>query len=243
MARKVRKVQREDSIVFDYDGLSNIKEQYNRLKDNILYFAVDGKNVIQVESTVSSEGKTTTVANLSVALGLSGKKVVVLDLDFHKARLHRSFGTKNEEGLAEYIAGKISRDAIIKQTKYENVSIINRGGEINNASVVLTSKKLKDLIDYLKHAYDFVVLDCPPVLLVSDFIHIGQLSDGILFAIAYGQTKKKQVKEAISVIKQNGFNIIGAVYTFYDPKKSNSYEEYSYHYGYYYGYGDKENKK
>ena len=60
MARKVRKVQREDSIVFDYDGLSNIKEQYNRLKDNILYFAVDGKNVIQVESTVSSEGKTTT---------------------------------------------------------------------------------------------------------------------------------------------------------------------------------------
>ena len=238
MSRKIKKMHREESIVFDYSGQAAVKEQYNRLKDNILYFAVDGKNVIQVESTLSSEGKTTTVANLAVALGLSGKRVCLLDLDFHKARLHRSFGTNNEEGLAEYIAGKVSRDVIIKETRFENVFIINRGGEINNASVVLTSNKLKELVNYLKTTYDFVIFDCPPVLLVSDFIHIGQLSDGILFTVAYGQTKKKQVREAISLINQNGFNIIGAVYTFYDPKKSSSYEEYKYGYNYDYSYGN-----
>lgn len=239
MATKKHRLNREDSIVINQEGFSTIKDQYVRLKDNILYFAADGKNVIQVESSVASEAKTTTVSNLAVCLGNSGKKTIVLDFDFHKARLHRPFEVKNENGLAEYMAGKITKEEMIKKSKFDNVYVIPRGGEINNASIVLTSKKLKELIDQLKQEFDFVLLDCPPVLLVSDYIHISQLSDGILFNVAYGLTKKKQVHEAISLLRQNNLNIIGAVYTFYDPKKSNSYEEYNYHYYHYYGYGEK----
>lgn len=239
MASKKHRLNREDSIVMNQEGFGTIKDQYVRLKDNILYFAADGKNVIQVESSVASEAKTTTVSNLAVCLGNSGKKTIVLDFDFHKARLHRPFEVKNENGLAEYMAGKISKQEMIKPCKYDNVFVIPRGGEINNASIVLTSNKIKELINQLKQEYDFVLLDCPPVLLVSDYIHISQLSDGILFNVAYGLTKKKQVHEAISLLRQNNLTIIGAVYTFYDPKKSNSYEEYNYHYYHYYGYGEK----
>ena len=242
MAKKRHKLNREEAIVFNNEGFTGIKDQFIRLKDNILYFAADGKKVIQVESSVASEAKTTTVSNLAVCLGSSGKKTVVIDFDFHKARLHRTFEVKNENGLAEYVAGKVTKEEMIKQTKYENVSIIPRGGEISNASIVLTSKKVKDLIEELKRDFDFILLDCPPVLLVSDYIHISQLSDGILFNVAYGVTKKRQVSEAISLLRQNNLNIIGAVYTFYDPKKSNNYSEYNYNYYHYYGYGEKTKK-
>lgn len=239
MPKKKHKLNREDSIVINQEGFSSIKDQFIRLKDNILYFAADGKKVIQVESSVASEAKTTTVSNLAVCLGASGKKTILLDFDFHKARLHRPFEVKNENGLAEYMAGKIKQEEMIKPTKYDNVFIIPRGGEISNASIVLTSNKIKELIDNLRKEFDFILLDCPPVLLVSDYIHISQLSDGILFNVAYGLTKKKQVNEAISLLRQNNLNIIGAVYTFYDPKKSNNYEEYNYNYYHYYGYGEK----
>lgn len=242
--KKRKKLHRSESIVFGREGNEIVKEAYNRLKDNILYFAVDGtKKVIQVESSIAGEGKTTTVSNLGVCLGLSGKKVVIIDLDFRKARTHRSFQIENVDGISDYMVGRVSKEEMIKQTKYENVSIINRGSEVTNASVILTSEKLKKLIEELKKDYDFILLDCPPVLLISDYIHISSLSDGVLFVVAYAQTKKKQVSEAISLMKNNNMNIIGAVYSFYDYKKSNNYNEYNYGYYNYYGYGDKNKKK
>ena len=244
LSRKNRKLRRSESIIFGREGNAAVKEAYTRLKDNVLYFAVDGnKKVIQVESSTASEGKTTTVSNLAVCLGLSGKKVIVLDMDFRKARLHRSFEIENVDGISDYMVGKITKDEMIKKTKYENVSIINRGSEVTNASVILTSEKLQNLINELKEDYDFVILDCPPVLLVSDYIHISRLSDGVLFIVAYGQTKKKQVAEAIAQMRNNDMNIIGAVFSFYDYKKSNSYNEYNYGYYNYYGYGEKHKKK
>lgn len=241
-SRKNKKLRRSESIVFGREGNEPIKEAYVRLKDNILCFAVDGKKVIQVESSTASEGKTTVVSNLSVCLGASGKKVIVLDMDFRKARLHRSFELENKDGIIDYMVGKVTKDQMIKKTKYENVSIINRGSEVTNASVILTSGKLQKLVDELKEEYDFVILDCPPVLLISDYIHISRLADGVLFVVAYGQTKKKQVAEAIHQMTNNNMNIIGAVFSFYDYKKSNSYSEYNYGYYNYYGYGEKKKK-
>ena len=194
LSKKNRKLRRSESIIFGREGNTAIKEAYTRLKDNVLYFAVDGKKkVIQVESSTASEGKTTTVSNLAVCLGLSGKKVVVLDMDFRKARLHRSFEIENVDGISDYMVDKITKDEMIKKTKYENVSIINRGSEVTNASVILTSEKLQNLVDELKEEYDFIILDCPPVLLVSDYIHISRFADGVFFVVANGQTKMEKL--------------------------------------------------
>lgn len=236
---KIEFLDRHDAIIFGVEGNESLKESYVRLKDNILYYGIDGKKkVIQIESSVGDEAKTTTLGNITIALGLSGKKVCVIDLDFRKARLHRLFHVENSKGITDYMVGRISKEELYKKTSYENVTLINRGSEIQNTSIILTSDKMKNFFQELRKEFDFVLIDCPPVLLISDYIHISQLSDGVLFLIAYGKTKKKQVAEAVNQLRLNNVDIMGAVFTFYDPKKSNSYYEYSSYKYYGYKYKD-----
>lgn len=235
---KKEKVSRSESIFYNKNGYGLAKEAVDRLKDNLLYWAIDGeKKVIQFESSVSGEAKTTTNANLAVALGESGKKVLVIDLDFRKPRVHRAFKLENSNGISDFMIDKISKDSLIKETEYMNVSVITRGGEVQNPTAILTSEKLYNLIKEFRTQFDFIILDCPPVLMISDYIHIARLSDGVVFNIAFATTKKAQVKDAISLLRKNNIPIIGAVFTFYDPKKANSYGEYKYYN--YYNYGDK----
>ena len=240
-SKKRKKLAREESIVFDKEGYGKSIEQYTRLKDNILCFAADGKKVIQVESSVEQEGKTTTSANLAVALGVSGKKTVVIDFDFSRGCLHRLFMIENHNGINDYIMGKIGKEELIKSTSYENVDLITRGHSVKSSSIIFTSQKMLDLINDLKKEYDFIILDCPPIDLVSDYLHIARLSDGVLFVVAYGLTKKKYVSEAIASLRNNDINIIGSVFTYYDPKLSSTY--YDYNSSYYYYYYDKESEQ
>ena len=218
------------------EGVSlRLTEGYNRLKDNILYMNADGnKKVIQVESAVKGEGKTTVICNLAVSLGLTDKKVIVVDLDFHRPRTHRMFNVSKDMGIAEYILNDQKLEKIIKKTEYKNVDIITRGAEIYNSSLVFVSDKFKNLIATLREQYDYVLLDCPPVLQMSDYMHISEVSDGVLFMVAYASTTKAQVSEAIKELKKNGTEILGTVFTMYDKKKDKSYERgnyYSYNYG------------
>ena len=195
------------------------------------------KKVIQIESAVKGEGKTTVACNLAVSLGLTDKKVVVVDLDFHRPRTHRLFNVEKEMGIAEYILGNADAKSIIKHTEYKNVDLITRGAEIYNSALVFVSDKFKNLIADLREKYDYVLLDCAPVLQVSDFIHISQISDGVLFMVAYASTTKVQVKEAIDEMRKNGAEILGTVFTMYDKKKDSNYQSGKY-YGYYSKYSE-----
>lgn len=232
---KKKQLPVSQSIIYNAPGCERINEQFNRLKDNLLYLSVDGNNrVIQIESSVASESKSTSICNLAVCLGESGKKVCVVDLDFIKARVHRIFKIENNKGLAEYMVGEATKEEIIKETKYHNVSIINRGSTVGNASIILTSEKMKNLINELKKEFDYVLLDCAPVLLISDYIHISRFSDGILFVVAYARTKKKQVMEALSLLRKNNIPILGTTFSFFDPKRTSNHTEYDYYKSYEY---------
>ncbi len=229
-------------IVSETASRQNI-EGYNRLKDNILYMNADGtKKVIQIESAVKGEAKTTVTCNLAVSLGLTDKKVVVLDLDFYRPRTHRMFNLSKDNGIAEYILGNKKLDEIIKHTEYKNVDLITRGAEIYNSSLVLVSDKFKGMIEELKSKYDYIFLDCPPVLQVSDYIHISHISDGVLFMVCYATTTKTQVAEAIKELKKNGANVLGTVFTMYDRKKDKNYYSGNY-YDYTYGEAKDSNKE
>ena len=211
-------------------------EGYNRLRDNILYLNADGNNkVIQVESAMAGEGKTTTVCNLAVSLGLADKKVIIVDLDFKRPKVHRIFNLSKEDGIAEYILENRSSGELIKKTEYENVDVITRGAEIYNSTLVFISEKFKALIADLREKYDYVILDCAPVLLVSDYIHISKVSDGVLFVVAHAITSKTHAMDAVKELRKNGANILGSIFTMYDGKKSGYYgtgyyKRYSYAY-------------
>ena len=208
---------------------------YTRLRDNLLYINSDGKRkVIQIESALAKEGKTSVTANLAVSLGLTDKKVVVVDLDFRRPRLHRVFGLEKENGIAEYMMDNLSRDKVAKHTSHKNVDLVTRGAEIYNPALILVSDKFKELIASLREEYDFVLLDCAPVLQVSDYIHISKLSDGALFLVSYGKTTKAQVADAVKELNKNNINILGTLFTMYDRKKDSRYG-YGYGYSGYYG--------
>ena len=197
---------------------------YERLRDNILYLNADGNNnVIQIESSVAHEGKTTIICNLAVSLGLTDKKVVVVDLDFRRPKTHRVFDLSKELGVAEYILKDLKKEDIIKKTKYKNVDLITRGQEVYNSSLVFVSDKFKSFIAELREEYDYVLLDCAPVLQVSDYIHISKVSDGVLFVVAHAQTAKSQVVEAVKELRKNGANILGTVFSMYDKSKDKRY--------------------
>lgn len=228
-----------EKIVVSEKTLLDTSNGYNRLRDNILFINADGdKKVIQIGSAVAKEGKTTVACNLAVSLGLTDKKVVVVDLDFRKPKVHRRFEEGIENGIAEYVLGSITEKELIKKTKYVNVDIITRGEKIYNSSLVLLSQKFTDLIAKLKKDYDYVILDCAPVLQVSDYIHIGRVSDGMLFVVAHEQTTKGMVKDAVKDLTNNGIKLLGTVFSMYDPKTSGTkyygyYNKYRYYSNYY----------
>ncbi len=230
---KKSKVNLGGKIYIDAQNKGGHFEDYNKLKDNVLYLNADGKNkVIQIESSVMAEGKTTVVCNLAVGLGLTNKKVIVVDLDFRRPRVHRLFSLEREVGISEYCLSNATKEQIIKKTKYENVDVITRGGQVYNSSLLLLSDKFKNFIAELREEYDYVFLDCAPVLQVSDFIHISKVSDGVLFMVAYASTTKAQVGEAVKELRKNGANILGTVLTMYEKEK----DAQSYARGKYYRY-------
>ncbi len=230
---KKKKTNQTDTrkIVVGQGASRRIVESYNRLKDNILYMGADGRNrVIQVESANASEGKTSIVCNLAVSLGQTNKKVVVVDLDFRRPKSHIIFGLSKENGISEYMLGSIDRKELIKHTEYQNVDLITGGENVHNSSLILVSDVFKDLIKSLREEYDYVLIDCAPVLNISDYIHISKVSDGVLFVVAYATTTKNQLSDAIKELKRNDIKILGSVFSMYDKKKGkDSYYNYYYY--------------
>ncbi len=234
MLFKKKKIVPEQSKIIVTENSNRTGSDYNRLKDNILFMNADGNTkVIQIESSLAHEGKTTVACNLAVSLGFTEKKVIVVDLDFRRPRTHRVFGLTKDNGIAEYMLGTLSKEQVIKKTGFKNVDVLTRGGEIHNSALVLVSEKFKNLIEELRAEYDYVILDCAPVLLVSDYIHISKVSDSVLFLVAYGQTTKTQVADAVKELKKNGIKILGTVFSMYDRKKDKNYGLYYYKNRYY----------
>ena len=206
-------------IVVTENSVSKAGEGYNRLRDNVLFMNADGNTkVIQVESALAHEGKTTIVCNLAVSLGYTDKKICIVDLDFRRPRVHRAFGLSKDLGISEYLMGSIGKEKVIKHTGYKNVDIVTRGAKVYNPSLLLISDKFKEFMAELRAKYDYVIIDCAPVLQVSDYIHISKVSDGILLVVAYGITTKAQVSDTVNELKKNNIKILGSVFSMYDRK-------------------------
>ncbi len=202
---------------------------YNRLTDNVLYMGTDGKNrVIQMESSCAAEGKSTICCNLAVSLGMTNKKVLVVDLDFHRPTTHMIFGLGKAQGIGEYMLGEATREQIIKKTEYENVDLVTVGDNVHNSSFILISDMFKNLIDSFRKDYDYILLDCAPVLMVSDYIHISKVSDGVLFVVAYGTTTKNNAVDAVNELRRNDIKILGSVLSMYEEDRDGYYGGYYY---------------
>lgn len=221
--RKQTRSSRNNVIVVNKPGNEIITESFNRLKDNILFFNADNKvKIIQISSSTACEGKTTVISNLAVTMANNGLKVLLVEGDLRAPRIHHAFNLENEFGIYDYMLHNKSLKEIVKHTDVK-VDVITRGEKIENPSAVIASEKYKNLITQAKEEYDYILIDCPPVLEISDYIHISTISEGTLFCVAYGQTKKHQVKEAINLLRKSEINILGTVYTMVDYNHNKAY--------------------
>lgn len=214
-------------------------ESFRRVKVALEFADVDcNLQVIQVISAVQGEGKTTTLLNIAATYAEDKKKVLVVDLDFRRPKLHRSFNVENKDGISDVLAGNITLDKAIKHGNY-GVDLLNRGSKVPYPTVVIGSHSMADLFTKLRTMYDVILIDCPPVLAVSDGILISRLTDGAIFVISQEKTEKAAAKEAIATLKKNQVKILGTVVTSISKKSDNYYgSKYKYYYQNYSGKKD-----
>lgn len=208
-------------------------ESFRSLRTN-LQFALqkDKSNVILITSSISGEGKSTTSANLSAILQIAGYKTIIINLDMRKPVLHKLFNVDNTIGMSTYLGGKNSMQEIICHTEYENLDVIPSGPIPPNPSELMMSEKLKELIDQLKMKYDYIIIDTPPLGLVSDTMNLMKYSDLNLVIFRENYSKKNYIKDLNNLVDRHQLKHIGLILN------GSHLSSGSYGYGYGYGYGN-----
>lgn len=239
MARN-RLFSKNKNIPYNYiwtknNPMSFITESFQKFLANLEYINVDKKyKVLQVTSSISGEGKSTFFSNVAYLLGQKKLKILLIDLDFRKPKVHKIFNIENNNGMTDLLADRVSLEDAIHHDKSMGFDVITSGEKTSAVTNLLESKKLKKMLEELKEHYDYILLDSPPLINVSDSLYISKLSDAVVFVISLDKTKRMLVREANKLIKQNNIKCIGAVLTQVDLK--NKRYGYSYGYGYSYNY-------
>lgn len=213
-------------------------EAYRKLELNIAMTGLNQRmQVIQCTSPTPQDGKTTTSINLAAVYAEKGKKVILLDFDLRRPKIHRAFHQINDRGLYDYVTENQDYHELIIQDE-SKVDLLLTGKKIQFPHIVLESKRVKDLIEALRSEYDYIIIDTPPVLSVTDPLVVSKYVDGVVFVVAYNKTRKDDAKEGLKMLKSNNANIIGGVLANIDMRRRRGY---GYGYGgYHYYYGDSE---
>lgn len=208
---------------------SPITESFKMFRTNLGYTGIDGKQqVILFTSSTSEEGKTTSICNLAITYAQAGKKTLLVECDLRKARVHELFGIEQTPGLTNVLAGKETLDQVIKQADgIANLDIVTAGPLPPSPSEILDSDMFKTFIEGVRLMYDVILLDAPPVLVVTDALTLNKVVDGIVLVVASSETKKKTLKRAKKSLDQIGAKVLGALITKADLRKG-QYFDYTY---------------
>ena len=218
-----------------------------------LYFNTQGKehSVIQVTSPTPGDGKTTLAANLAVSIAQSGKRCLLVDADMRRPRQAVTFGIQSEEGFATVLSGQSHwRDVVQECEEVGGLSVLPSGAKPNNPAELSSLPAVKDLIEELREEYDFVIIDTPPLLAVTDPCPIAARVDGVILTLRIKKNVRISAERASEILRNLGANIIGLVvngvgaqsgygsqYTYGAYRAGYAYNGYGYGYGY--GYGAK----
>ncbi|MAD54272.1 polysaccharide biosynthesis tyrosine autokinase [Idiomarina sp. UBA3162] len=214
-------------------------EALRGLRTSLHFAMLEAKNnIIMISGPSPTVGKSFITANLAMVLAQAGKRVLIIDVDLRRGYLHNMMDLNNKEGLSDYLAGKVDRDALIKQTPYKGVDMVNRGVAPPNPSELLMQARLQELFDYASEHYDYVLCDTPPILAVTDAAIVGRYAGTNLLVTGFEQNSVKEVEQTIKRFAQNGVTIKGTLLNKVRRTRS-SYYGYGYGYGYGYEYKSK----
>lgn len=217
------------------DPKNPISEAYRTIRTNLQFAGVDKpmKSLI-VTSAVQNAGKSTVISSLSVVMAQAGQKIILMDCDFRNPTLHKIMNMQNK-GITNYLAGDFDYHQVIQKTDVENLEVLVSGPVAPNPSELLGSQKMADLLKALRNEYDYVLIDTPPVLPVTDAAAMSAKVDGVILVVPSGEATVNSLKLAKNRLKIAGANIVGCVLN----KVKIAHHMGSYGYGYgddYYGY-------
>jgi len=227
-------------------------EAHKRLRTNVFFSFADKSDcrVIGITSAMSHEGKSTTSINLAYDILEAGKKVLLIDADMRLSRIAKILDISRSPGLSNLLVGENNGENLVQHSVMLNdLAIISCGEVPPNPTELLSSKRMQLLLDTLKKAYEYIIIDLPPISAVSDALIVSKLTDGMIVVVRQDHVDKNLLDDTVRQLKFNDANIIGFVMTcaqsesrYYKGKYKRYYGK-KYGYGYGYGYYARHSKK
>ncbi|MGY2126980.1 polysaccharide biosynthesis tyrosine autokinase [Blastococcus sp. SYSU DS0617] len=229
-------VLRDDALekrhVVERSSTSRTAEDYRQLRTNLQFLNVDEPpKVIMVTSALPSEGKTTAVVNLGLALAEAGRTVTIVEADLRKPKVTRYLGIVAGVGLTNVLAGTAEVEDVVQQYGPSGLSVIASGPTPPNPGELLASTNMHALLDKLRGGNDFVLVDAPPLLPVADSTGLAVYMDGVLLSVRYGSTRKEQLQQAAASLERVGAKTLGVILNIV-PARAELASAYGYGYGY-----------
>ncbi len=188
-------------------------ETYKTIRTNVMFSLPKSEKgkVIAITSSAPDEGKSTTTINLAITFAQTGAKVILVDCDLRKSRMHRYLGIKRNIGVSNVLCGFAELEkAIVKQVR-ENLDVLTSGEIPPNPAELLEANEFDALLDNLREMYDYIFVDTPPVTLVTDGVIVSKKSEGIVVVVRENQTTFDMLDETMNTLKLSGTMIIGVI--------------------------------
>ena len=214
-----------------------VVESYKQLRTNIVFaMSVRNTSVIEISSSYPGEGKSITSANVAIAMAQTGAKVLLIDCDLRKSVQHKIFKVENKLGLSSILGKMATFEDCVHKKVTKNLDLISSGPIPPNPSELIASQNMKNFIEEVQKNYDYVIVDTPPVSVVTDAAVLSRVSDGVLLVVRPGVTTIQGAQLSKKNLEAVDAHILGVVMNGYNAKKTGRKDGYSYAYSY--GYYD-----
>ncbi|MBB1363378.1 polysaccharide biosynthesis tyrosine autokinase [Shewanella sp. SR44-4] len=205
-------------------------EALRSLRTSLHFAMMEAKNnIIAISGPSPGVGKSFISVNLAAILAQSGKKVLIIDADMRKGYLQTQFGLKWDDGLSDYLSGRLTLEQITKPSKIEGLKVITRGQIPPNPSELLMHTNFSKLVEEVSAAYDLVIIDTPPILAVTDPAIVSAHTGTTLLVARFGQNHLREIELTRNRFEQNGIDVKGVVFNGVVKKASNAYGYYGYY--------------
>jgi len=225
-------------ILSKFDPHAPFAEAFRSLRTDLQFYSIDKPlKKLLITSSIPGEGKTLVTSNLALAYAELGHKTVILDADIRKPKQGTVFGVDRRPGFTDYFMDLVPYESIVRALPQRNLFLIPSGTIPPNPTEVLNSQKMADLIARLEQEYEYIIVDAPPLLSISDAKTLSRLVENILLVFRFGQTEKRYVRDAVANLLAIKASLIGLVFNGIDHSQGKGYYKYYY---YYYEYRDRD---
>lgn len=222
----------EKDLFAQFKPKDPITEAYRTIRTSVLFSSTDEhplKSII-ITSPGPQEGKTITLCNLGITMAQGQNRVLLVDADMRKPRLHEIFKAKNDIGLSSFLAGQANFTDLVQKTEIDNLSLVSGGPHPPNPSELLASHKMKAFMDSAKAEFDFILFDTPPIAVVTDAVILSQAADGTILVLESGKIGRRMLPRISQVLSDARARVIGVLMNRISVAQSD-YHYYSYYYG------------